>query len=112
MRHVLILDTQPRNSGKETTHQGFTSMNRGQRISEAHPGGRHGLIPGALLTSKAAPHTGDYHSETDGNNLNRWVEESFIPNLDQHSVIVNDSASYDSMETDNWRTSNTWKADR
>ena len=39
-----------------------------------HAGGRHGFIPGALLTYKAASRTGDYNSEMDGGNFKKWVE--------------------------------------
>ena len=86
-------------------------MHRGQRIIVVHAGGRQGFIPGALLTYKAASRTGDYHSEMDGENFKKWVEERLIPNLDQPSAIVMDSASYHSMRTDKCPTISTRKAD-
>lgn len=89
----------------------ISSMNRGQRIIVVHAGGRQGFIPGALLTYKAASHTGDYHSEMDGNNFTKWVKERLIPNLDQPSAIVMDNTSYHSMRTDKCPTSSTRKAD-
>ena len=76
-----------------------------------HAGGRQGFISGALLTYKAASRTGDYHSEIDGNNLKKWMEERLIPNLDQPSAIVMDNASYHSMRTDKCPTSSIRKAD-
>ena len=95
----------------EDTPGVISPMNRGQRIIVVHAGGRQGFIPGALLTYKAASRTGDYHSEMDGNNFTKWVEERLIPNLDQPSAIVMDNASYHSMRTDKCPTSSTRKAD-
>ena len=88
----------------------ISPLNRGQRIIVVHAGGRHGFVPGALLTYKAASRTGDYHSEMDGPNFTRWVTERLIPNLDQPSAIVMDNASYHSMRTDKCPTSGTRKA--
>ena len=34
-------------------------------------GGKHGFVPGALLTYKAASRSGDYDSEMDGANFTK-----------------------------------------
>ena len=86
--------------------------NRGQRIIVVHAGGRHGFIPGAFLTYKAAfSCTGDYYSEMDGHNFTRLLDERMVPNLDQLSDLVMDNTSYHSMRTDKCPTSYTRKAD-
>ena len=68
-------------------------------------------MPGALLTYKAKPRTGDYHSEMDAGTFGKWVEDLLLPNLDQPCAIVMDNASYHSVKTDRAPTSSTRKAD-
>ena len=85
--------------------------NRGQRIIVVHAGNRRGFIPGANLAYKAKSTTGDYHSEMDGRNFTKWLEEKLLPNLEEPSAIVLDNTSNHSMRADRFPTSNSRKAD-
>ena len=85
--------------------------NRGQRIIVVHAGSSNGFVPGALLTYKSRSTTGDYHSEMDGKNFTKWLEEMLLANLEEPSAIVMDNASYHSMKTDKCPNSSTRKAD-
>ena len=85
--------------------------NRGQRIIVVHAGTKDGFVSGAELIYKARSTTGDYHSEMDGKNFTKWIEEKLIPNLDMPCAIVMDNASYHSMRVDKFPTSNSKKAD-
>ena len=52
----------------------------------------------------------DYHSEMDGHNFKKWVEEKLLPNVPDKSLFVLDNASYhnvvdpeDKIPTKAWR---------
>lgn len=85
--------------------------NRGQRLVVVHAGSRKGFIPEAKLVYKASSSTGDYHSEMDGKQFTKWLEERLIPNLPDKCAVVMDNASYHSMQTEKCPTSSTRKDD-
>ena len=69
------------------------------------------LFPVPKLAYKAKSTTGDYHSEMDGRNFTKWLEEKLLPNLEEPSAIVLVNASYHSMQADRFQSSNSRKAD-
>ena len=94
-----------------TTDGVAAPANRGQRLIVVHGGSKEGFVPGALLIYKASSASGDYHSEMNGANFLKWMQEKLLPNLKTKSAIVMDNASYHSVQTDKCPTSTTWKAD-
>ena len=93
-----------------TTSGVIAPCNRGQRLIVVHAGCRDGFIPGAQLIYKASSSSGDYHSQMDGGNFTRWIQQ-MLPNLDCPCAIVMDNASYHSIQTDRAPTSSSRKAD-
>jgi hypothetical protein len=89
----------------------FLPISRGQRLIFVHGGGCTGFVPGALLVWKATSSNGDYHSEMNGNNFQKWFCEKNLENISVKSVIVMDNASYHSCKSETCPNSSTRKAD-
>lgn len=84
-------------------------ISKGSRLIIVHAGGANGFVPNALLIYKSAQATGDYHSEMNKENYEKWLREHLIPNLQQNSVFVIDNASYHSTLEDRAPNSNSAK---
>ncbi|PNF35215.1 hypothetical protein B7P43_G06869 [Cryptotermes secundus] len=82
---------------------------KGQRLIIVHAGGRTGFIPGPLLIFKSHLKTGDYHSEMNATNYQKWLTEKLIPNLPPKSALV-DNAPYHNVQFNKAPTSQTMKA--
>ena len=89
----------------------FLPISRGQRLIVVHGGGCTGFVPGALLVWKATSSNGNYHSEMNGNNFQKWFCEKHLENISVKSVIVMDNASYHSCKSETCPNSSTRKAD-
>ena len=86
-------------------------ISRGQRLIVVHGGGCTGFAPGDLLVWKATSSTGEYHSEMNGQNFQKWFCEKLLENISVKSVIVMDNASYHSCKSEKCPNSSTRKAD-
>ena len=79
----------------DDTIQGLLSpMSKGKRLIIVHAGGEQGFVPNAYIRFKSHQTTGDYHSDMNYANYEKWLKERLIPNLPQNSVIVIDNAPY------------------
>jgi hypothetical protein len=76
-----------------------------------HAGGENGLVENALLMWKANSNTGDYHSQMNFQNYEKWLREKLIPNLPPNSVIIIDNAPFHNVLLEQTPTSNSKKAD-
>ena len=76
-----------------------------------HAGNKHGFVPGGKLVFKAGSSDGDYHSEMNHQNFQRWLTEKLIPNIPENTVLVLDNASYHNVQMDRCLTMATRKAD-
>lgn len=81
------------------------------RIIIVHAGGSDGFVPNASLVYKAATASGDYHSNMNYENYEKWLNEKLWPNLPEKSVIVMDNASYHNTRSSKIPTSNSCKAE-
>lgn len=84
-------------------------ISKGPRLIIVHAGSASGFIPNALLMYKSAQTTGDYHSEMNKENYEKWLQDKLIPNLQPNSVFVIDNASYHSTLEDRAPNSNSLK---
>jgi hypothetical protein len=73
-------------------------MRKGQRLIMVHCSGEKGFVPNALLMFKSSK-SGDYRDDMNHKNYMKWVEEKLLPNLEEHSVLVVDNASYHNVES-------------
>jgi hypothetical protein len=74
---------------------------KGDRIIILHAGGKNGFVPGSLLVFKAKSSTGDYHSQMNAENFQKWLREMLIPKLQPHTVVVLDNAGYHNIQVKN-----------
>lgn len=74
-----------------------------------HAGSEQGFVPNALLTYKANSVSGDYHSNMNAENYEKWLKERLVPNLPPNSVVVLDNASYHNVQNDRAPNSNSKK---
>lgn len=77
------------------------------RLIVLHIGSEKGFLPGGLLSFESQKNYPDHHDEMDGDDFRLWFKK-IIPSLDPNSIIVMDSAPYNSMEKDLLPT-NSWK---
>jgi hypothetical protein len=59
-----------------------------------HAGTQNGFVSGASLIFFAGTKSGDNHDSMNGENVEHWMSTQLLPNLEEPSVIVMDSASY------------------
>ncbi|XP_047024143.1 uncharacterized protein LOC124633092 [Helicoverpa zea] len=85
------------------------NLSKGQRIIIVHAGSERGFVPNALLTYKANCVTGDYHSDINAENYEKWLKERLVPNLPPDSVVVLGNASYHNVQNDRAPNSNSEK---
>jgi hypothetical protein len=85
-------------------------VSKGQRLIIVLAGGRTGLIPGSLLIFKSHLKTGDYLSEINATNFQKWLTEILIPNLPKKPVLVVDNVPYHNVLFNKAPTSQTSKA--
>ena len=83
----------------------------GERLIIVHAGGSMGFIPGAALIFKANSKTGDYHSQMNASNFEKWLKEKLAVNLPFNSVVVMDNAPYHSVQTNRPPTMTSKKED-
>lgn len=76
-----------------------------------HACSEQGFVPEALLIYPAKKQTGDYHSNMNAGNYQKWITEKLLPNLPPQSVLV-DNASYHNVASDPAPTSNSRKGDK
>ena len=76
-----------------------------------HAGNEQGFVTGGKLVFKAVSSDGDYHSEMNHQNFQRWLTEKLIPNIPENTVLVLDNASYHNVKMDRCPTMATRKAD-
>ena len=69
---------------------------KGSRLVILHAGGENGWSDGAALVFQSKKATGDYHDEISAVHFEEWFHDSLIPNLQNNSLIVMDSALYHS----------------
>jgi transposase len=86
-------------------------VSKGERLIMIHAGGENGFVGNALLMWKANSNTGDYHSQMNFQNYEKWLREKLIPNLPPNSVIVIDIAPYHNVLLERTPTSNSRKVD-
>lgn len=102
----------PSRSWSDDSGKGLTSsISKGQRLIIIHAGGETGFIPNALLIFKSGTKSGDYHSEMNSENYEKWLREKLIPNLPEHSLVVVDNAPYHSVRVNPAPNSNSKKCD-
>ncbi|XP_075985598.1 uncharacterized protein LOC142982799 [Anticarsia gemmatalis] len=85
------------------------NLSKGQRIIIVHASSEQGFVPNALLTYKANSVSGDYHSNMNAENYEKWLKERLVPNLPPNSVVVLDNASYHNVQNDRAPNSNSKK---
>lgn len=73
-------------------------------------GSSTGFVDGGELIFQANKSDGDYHSEMDAHNFEKWFK-TILPKLDKDSVVVMDNASYHSRRKDKVPTTATKKAE-
>jgi hypothetical protein len=70
--------------------KGSTPVSKGERVFVIHGGGENGFNENALLMWKTSGSTGDYHSQMNLENYEKWLQKELIPNVPPHSVFVID----------------------
>ena len=81
-------------------------MSKGQRLIVIHAGGEQGFIPNAYVRFKSHQKAGDYHSDMNYANYEKWLKERLIPNLSSNSVLVIDNATYHNVQLNRAPNSN------
>ena len=66
----------------------YMSYNKGQRLIVIHAGGEMGSVRGAQKIFNPGLASGDYHSQMDGSNFEKWYNKKLLPNLPSNSIIV------------------------
>lgn len=74
-----------------------------------HTGSEDRFLNAACLVFRAVKPTGDYHTEMDGPQFEKWFSEQLLPNIKLRSVMNN--ALYHSVHLEKVPTSSTRKAD-
>lgn len=100
-----------RNEGRSIYYLDVNWMNFGDlietvRLIVLHIGSEKGFLPGGLLCFESQKNCPDHHDEMDSNHFLIWFKK-IIPSLDPNSVIVLDTASYNSTKRENLPT-NSW----
>jgi hypothetical protein len=86
-------------------------VSKGERLIMIHTGGENGFVENALLMRKPNSNTGDYHSQMNFQNYEKWLREKLIPNLRPNSVVVIDNGQYHNVLLERTPTSNSKKVD-
>ncbi|XP_076043134.1 uncharacterized protein LOC143026502 isoform X2 [Oratosquilla oratoria] len=63
---------------------------KGDQFIILHAGGENGFVPGGLLMCGSTEHHDSMNSES----FHAWFEEQLLPNIQENSIIIMDSASY------------------
>ena len=101
-RHIIYMDKTYIHS-THTSSYGWSDdslagllapVSKGPRLIIVHAGGEQGFVPNAYLRFKSQQRMGDYHSEMNSANYQKWLQEKLIPNLPANSVLVIDNAPY------------------
>jgi transposase len=103
--------TLPRSWSDETSEGCKVPISKGDMLVIVHACSEQGFIPEALLIYPAKRQTGDYHSNMNADNYQKWVIEKLLPNLPPQSVLVVDNASYHNVVSDPVPSSNSRKSD-
>lgn len=103
--------TLPRSWSDETSEGCKVPISKGDMLVIVHACSEQGFIPRALLIYQAKKQTGDYHSNMNAGNYQKWIKEKLLPNLPPQSVLVVDNASYHNVVSDPVPASNSKKAD-
>lgn len=77
-----------------------TNHSSNNRLIVVSIGSEVGFVPESTLIFKAGASSGDYHGQMNGENFEKWISTSVIPNLQPGSVVVMDNAPYHSMQVD------------
>lgn len=85
------------------------NLSKGQRIIMSHAGSEQGFVPNALLTYQASSVSGDYTSNMNAENYEKWLKERLVLNLPPNSVLVLDNASYHNVQNNRAPNSNAKK---
>ncbi|RVE40924.1 hypothetical protein evm_014428, partial [Chilo suppressalis] len=83
---------------------------KGKRLIVLHIGSSSGFLEGGELIFEAKKSDGDYHSEMDAYNFEKWFSD-ILPKLDANSVVVMDNAPYHSRRKEKIPTSSNKKCD-
>ncbi|XP_049274291.1 uncharacterized protein LOC125759486 [Rhipicephalus sanguineus] len=76
-----------------------TPSGKGGRLIVFHAGSENDFVDRASLVFRAKKSvTSDYHNEMDGPRFERWFKEQLLPNIEPRSIIVMDSAPYQSVQ--------------
>ncbi|XP_026728002.1 uncharacterized protein LOC113494064 [Trichoplusia ni] len=102
-------------SVKEAHHQGLSTglknpSGKGKRLIVVHIGSNTGFLEGGELIFEAKKNDGDYHSEMDSYNFEKWFGQILLK-LDANSVIVMDNAPYHSRRKEKIPTSSNKKSE-
>jgi transposase len=84
---------------------------KGERLIMIHLGEENCFVENALLMSKANSSTGDYHSQMNFENYEKWLREKLIPKLPTNSVVVIDNGPYHNVLLQRTPNSNSRKLD-
>lgn len=103
--------TLPRSWSDETSQGCKVPISKGDMLVIVHACSEQGFIPEALLIYPAKKQTGDYHSNMNAANYQKWVKEKLLPNLPPQSVLVIDNASYHNVVSDPVPASKSRKSD-
>jgi transposase len=109
--YILSSHTVGRSWSDDSSEGLHCSVSEGERLIMIHAGGENGLVENALLMWKANSNTGDYHSQMNFQNYEKWLREKLIPNLPPNSVVVIDNAPYHNVLLERTPTSNNKKMD-
>ena len=85
---------------------------KGERVIISHAGSSEkGFVPDAELVFRSkSKDNRDYHSEMDGHNFKKWVQEKLLPNVHEKSLFVLDNASYHNfVDPEDQIPTNAWK---
>jgi hypothetical protein len=63
-------------------------VSKGERIIMIHAGGENGFVENALLMWKANSNAGDYHSQMNFQNYEKWLREKNSKHLPPNSVVI------------------------
>lgn len=78
---------------------GLKNPQKGKRLIITHIGNEDGFIDGAEWVFEAKKESGDYHSEMDAHNYEKWYEK-IVEKIPHGAVIVMDNAPYHSRQTE------------
>lgn len=80
---------------QDDSAEGFKpKIGKGKRFIIVHAGSETGFVPNGLLCFRSNSDKQDYHGDMNHQNFKKWATEKLLPNLEPHSVIIMDNASY------------------